>query len=105
MPREGLISGFAFRVQRRTRAARRLAGSGGNVANSSAGKPAASGDRRISVGWKAQRFRLSSPKAQEPRNVTWTSGHDRPLVFVRLVSQNQDAYWRARRSPILRCLW
>jgi hypothetical protein len=54
MPTEGLISGFAFRVQRRSRIGKTSPGPGAKSTNPSVAKPQFRIARRITVGWKAQ---------------------------------------------------
>ncbi len=58
MPTVGLISGFAFRIERRSRADRGPACPEINPTNSSADKPPFSDSHRISIGWKAQGLRF-----------------------------------------------
>jgi hypothetical protein len=48
-----------FRVQRRSRSRKGSAGLRGNSTNALADQPGFRGVRRIGIGWKAQRWRLS----------------------------------------------
>ena len=61
---------------------------------SSADRPPLTGLQRINIRWKAHGLRFSRPEVQESRNGSYTDGHDRPLVFLRSLSQGQ-----LRRCP------
>jgi hypothetical protein len=84
MTTEGLISGFAFRVERRSRTEGSPHFPMVNTAKSSAGRPPLSRTGPIGIGWKAQSLRIPRPKAQKARNNLWTDDHKRPLVLIRL---------------------
>jgi hypothetical protein len=76
--------GFAFRLQRRSPANRSLLELAVNSTNPSADKPPSSDSQRIRIGRKAPGVRCPRPEAQGSSNISWTDGHHRPLVFVRL---------------------
>ncbi len=65
MPTVGLISGFAFRVQRRSRYERTLTRPEWRRPENPAGEPPFRVAPRINSGWKAQSLRFPRPKAQE----------------------------------------
>jgi hypothetical protein len=89
IPTEGLISGFAFRVQRRSCSEKISTRPDWRHAEIPAGKPPFRDARRINSGWKTQSLRFPRPKAQEAVASLWTGDHRRPLVLVRLLSQGR----------------
>jgi hypothetical protein len=90
MPTEGLISGFAFRVEWRSRTEGSSHFPTVNTTKSSAGRPPLGRTGRISIGWKAQSLRIPRPKAQKASNNSWTDDHKKPLVLVWLLMQSLD---------------
>jgi hypothetical protein len=70
MPAEGLISGFAFRLQMRSRTGRSRAWPGIDSTDPSADRLPLTGAERINIRWKAHGLRLPRLEAQESRNGT-----------------------------------
>jgi hypothetical protein len=96
MPTEGLISGFAFHVQRRNRPDRNSAWPGIGSTDSSADRLPLSGSQRINIRWKAQSLRFPRPKAQEAASGFWTNDHNRALFLVRLLLQPRELFLGTR---------